>query len=197
MLRGVDPYRARGLTDAELVQASHGLFVVQRGESGLSLRWRWLDRRIVFSLLMCAAGSFMVTRFWLAQASLRANLFAPGTLLFGGTALVGAYLCLAQLLNHTGVVVDESHVSIEYGPLPWPGGKSWPVGEIEQLFVQKEACGRGKSESVHFQLRARTTSGDEEVLVAGLLDAARAQALEATIELYLQIPDQPMTGEHD
>src|SRR5262249_40917382 len=141
---------------------------------------------------------------WLAGAALFGwFLWAlsdqPLTFPFVACALVEiafAYLTLAHLFNRTRVVVDGETIEVSHGPIPWPGGKKTELARLAQIFVHREVYGSTKkSRTVEFRVRAKTVGGDDVLLVNGPMHPDRALAIEATLEAYLRIEDEPVPGE--
>lgn len=62
--------------------------------------------------------------------------------------------------------------------------------------MEREVYGRTKrSRTVQFRVRARTVDAKDVLLVNGPMFPNRALAIEATLEAYLRIEDEPVKGE--
>lgn len=189
--RTVDAYRSHGPLVSALERAARGRLRVDPTSDGLCLRWRWLNLRIVPSLFAAIAGTSL-----LGHWELRGPL--PALFIFGGIALAGWYGTIAYLANSTRIVVDAMSVRVRHGPIPWLGGGQWWRDEIAQVYVDElvQRSGRG-ARYVYYTVMARSSTGKALELVNGPLDADRAKAIEATLELCLGIENEKVPGEYE
>jgi hypothetical protein len=168
-------------------------WAVDEGSGRFSVRWRWFS-----------AGALIMipfTLFWNGillgmGVGVSDGLKHPERLLLGlavphvwiGFAL--AYATVASLLNRTEITLEEAHLVVRHGPLPWLGNRRIPVGELEQLFVVER-----RSRGTRYELCALLRDGKKKVLLSGLDSEDKARFLEARLEAVLGIVDRPVAGE--
>jgi WD40 repeat protein len=207
-----DPYRSTGAAPrqlpadmgaagsaAEVERATGGLFAIERDGPRLTIRLRWLSRKIVTPLLTAAVFGYLVHMF-LPLRQLDGFLIFVW-LLFCLAALWGAYTTLAYLVNHTRLEVDGAAIRVRFGPLPWPGGGRWSLHDVTELYVKERSYrrykkGGGSYTEYEYELRARLTSGRDVLMLTTALQPAQAKALEATLEAHLGLANRPVDGEY-
>jgi hypothetical protein len=103
------------------------------------------------------------------------------------------YVTLCGFFNRTRIAIQNGILSIAHGPLPWPGNRSVPTKEIEQLFCREHVGRRGPRS---FSVEARRKEGEAIVLVQNLTDADQALYIEQALEKCLGIEDEPVPGDY-
>ncbi len=183
------------VTDAELARAAGGLVDFERTPRGLVLQWRWRSSFAIRWLLGMTLFAGLIWKEWSTKFSVRENL-SVAVCLLAACALYFAYVGLAYLANRTRVVVESDRLVVSHGPIPWPGSHTIELARIAQIFVKREIYGSSRKRTVEFRVYARTVSGRDVLLVNGPMLPDRARAIEATLEAYLQIVDEPVKGEY-
>lgn len=126
-------------------------------------------------------------------------------------AVLMLYWAMVLLLNRTFVTADNKRVQIWKGPLPWFGaGKhatsierftQWYSGLYEEEvgfrsagYNQRSGYKEGNYVT-YYAVNAINSYGKHERVIGRLNSAEAAQYIEQQIELFLNIPDQPISGE--
>ena len=140
-------------------------------------------------------NGIMVTMFWVALENGQHEM-----LLFGSVhAAVGLgilYSVLMRLFNRTRITISYRDIEVRHGPFPWPGSRSIPVYELEQVYVRRVLI-RTKNGTRHvFRLIAVDKSDNEVVLLKSLESEDHALFIEREIETILGIKDRRVEGEH-
>lgn len=166
-------------------------------EDELSLSYRWYHPKVFFFLFFSI--------FWNAisfGAFLGAGAAAGTGVLFMLPFLaIGmgmAYYTGALFVNKTSLSVSEEFLTVGAGPLPWPGTKKIPVGDLKQLYVKQQEHYNQEQGTTYYtyQLRAKLEGEIEEnLMVLDEADAKVVKVVEQKIEKYLGITDYKIKGE--
>ncbi len=106
------------------------------------------------------------------------------------------YYCVAGLANKRTITVSSEAIQIEVGPLPWPGGRTIPTREVEQLYVREEKHkGKGGSHYSYAVLAVDGKTGRHVPLITGFDQSDEAHFVERTVEDFLRIENRPVEGE--
>jgi hypothetical protein len=99
-------------------------FDCDESDGRLTIRYRWFTPILLLApfMLWYAAA---VTKECYDGRHQSVLLLALLPLCAGAVALL-AYGSLATLTNHTRLIVDDSGITVENGPLPWPGSRHIP-----------------------------------------------------------------------
>lgn len=163
---------------------------------GLTIVRSWRNWAVVPLVIFCVVwNGIMVTMFWVALANGQHEM-----LLFGSVhAAVGLgilYSVLMRLFNRTRITISYRDIEVRHGPFPWPGSRSIPVYELEQVYVRRVLI-RTKNGTRHvFRLIAVDKSDNEVVLLKSLESEDHALFIEREIETILGIKDRRVEGEH-
>jgi hypothetical protein len=108
--------------------------VCKRQATGVTLTQRWLSWLAVVMVPCCILldAAVVVAYALLPKGDLTLlalPVLLPGILL----ALWASYYILARLVNRTDVRVTTDGLSIQHGPLPWPGNRSLPIQHVKEL----------------------------------------------------------------
>lgn len=169
---------------------------IEASGGGLTVVRSWRNWAVVPLVIFCVIwNGMMVAMFWAALANGQHEM-----LLFGSVhAAVGLgilYSVLMRLFNRTRITISYREVVVRHGPFPWPGSKSIPVYELEQVYVRRVLV-RTKNGTRHvFRLIAVDKRDKETVLVKSLESEDHALFIEREIETILGIKDRPVEGEH-
>ena len=169
---------------------------LEQGADGLCIRYRWFSPRYLFMILFCVVwDGFLV--FWYRTALAHPS---PGNIaLWFPIAHVGAgigltYWTLAGFLNHTTVQVSSGQLSVRHGPLPWPGGRTLPAGDIAQVYREEIARSTRSGTSTSYRLSAVTHDERKRKLLT-CSSADVALYVEQEVERCLGIADRRVAGE--
>ncbi len=105
------------------------------------------------------------------------------------------YYVVAGLLNDTVIAQDGDTLTVQHGPVPWPGGRSIPLHDIDQLYVERSSIQINKRP--RWNLCAMGKDGVGQTLVQLLRSEREGRWLEDRIERALAIEDKPVAGEVD
>jgi hypothetical protein len=171
-----------------------GIEVVDFGTT-LEITRRWFHPMYLFLLVFCVFwNGFMVV--WHGMSLLMGAWFMSCFGLFHTAVGVGlAYFTLAGLVNRTVIRADRSMIDVRHGPLPWPGSKSLPAEQIDQLYC-KESVSHGNNGPQHrYSVEVALKGNTLSTLLKGLEDAGHALYIEQELERHLGIEDRPVRGE--
>jgi hypothetical protein len=167
------------------------------GARDVLLEWRWYRRKYLFVVAFTAAWwAILLVFYTMSTAGGAPWLFFVIPVIHVVVGLVLGYISLALLKNSTRVAIENDALRVSHYPLRWPGARSLPVRDIEQLY-----CDEGVAYTVNdrpvpgFNLLAQMKGGDEIKLVKNLPEAAQALYIEQTLEKALGITDRPVPGE--
>jgi len=145
----------------------------------------------VFTVFWCG---FLV--FWYAMAASAGSVVAMlFPLIHVAAGVFLAYLTVAGFVNTTTVRVSAGRLTVEHGPLPWPGQRDLSTDDIEQLYCQEKTVRTKNGTRTTYQLAAATRHGRDVKLVSGLAELSPARFLEYELEAHLGIADRPVVGE--
>ncbi|MGB1217516.1 MAG: hypothetical protein ACPG5P_06555 [Saprospiraceae bacterium] len=107
------------------------------------------------------------------------------------------YWLLCNLLNTTYITVDEHFLKIEVRPLNlFYKTKEIPVGDIEQLYVNKYSNGKTNGRPNYVYRLMLVLKNKEEIKpIQGLGKAIQGQYIEQEIERFAKIQDKFIHGE--
>lgn len=105
------------------------------------------------------------------------------------------YTMLAGFFNHTEFRINNRWITVRHFPLPWPGNKTMPVENVEQLFCEEKVV-RGRNGTSHtYSVMVIMNGAERLVLVSGLEQPNHARFIEQEIESRLGIADRLVAGE--
>lgn len=173
---------------------------LQQQAGRLTLKRRWLTWKVVPMAFFCVFWDGFLC-FWYSIALASPNGPAVMMLLFPllhvAAGVVLTYTLFANLFNHTTIQVDRERFAVQHDPVPWPGEIKIPVQDLKQLYCKKKVSHGRNSTSVTYTLSAVLRDGTEKKLLTGLESPDVAGFIEQSIEKWLNIPDQRVTGEMD
>lgn len=168
-------------------------------EDELSLSYRWYHPKVFFFLFF--------SLFWnsVTVAAFGTTIAAGGggalfLLPFLAVGMGMAYYTGALFVNKTSLNVSEEYLSVGAGPLPWPGRKKIPVGDLKQLYVKQQEHYNQEQGTTYYtyQLRAKLDGEMEEnLMVLDESDVKVVKQVERKIETYLGITDYKIKGEFE
>lgn len=165
--------------------------------SDLRLEYRWFKFVALFLVFFCAVwDGFLV--FWYGTALSQKDtpwimvLFPIGHLAVG----VGlTYFTLCLFVNKTTVSITGYELRVRHGPLPWPGERTIPTSDLEQLYCEEVVSRNKNGTSISYKVHALDRHGGQVTLLSGLDDRTQARFIEQTVEDWLEIKDRPVDGE--
>lgn len=168
--------------------------IVENNGVMLSINYRWSSMVArVFLTFFCAFWDIFMIVWFAISISTGVWIMAA----FGSIhALVGigmTYVCLAMWVNSTFIKVDATNLSVDHGPLPWPGAISLNPSEFIQLYTVEVISrnSRGAGCTYSYELQVRTEKGQRIKLLSGLESVEHCLYLEQQIEEFLGIEDKP------
>lgn len=183
----------------ELAAPPAGLTIEDRG-GALVLRRRWFEPNgaFFFMVLWCVLwDGFLVVWYLAAFAGLASgDVSSIGMALFPTLHVIAGvgvtYFTLATAINHSTITLDDTHLRIAHGPLPWRAPDPVPLRSIDQLYLTQ----RLQKNQRTFTLVARRLDRTSVELLSGLPRDEQARFLEQRIESHLGIPDRAVEGEY-
>lgn len=171
-------------------------FSVQMDPDGLVITRRWFSPVVFFLLFFCVFwDGFLLVWYFMAFTQNGPLMMKLFPLLHVAVGLGLTYATLTAFVNKTTIRVNYTEIAVRHGPLPWPGNKSLPRSEVEQLFCQ-EKMSRGESGySSNYEVGTIGMGGKRDKIVTGLTSPEQALFIEQQIEGYLGIRDRPVAGE--
>jgi hypothetical protein len=109
------------------------------------------------------------------------------------------YYTLACFMNKTFVMVDHYNLHVEHKPLriPFYPDRHIPVGELDQLFIEKYVASRTNGRPDYaFAVNVRLTNQETLKIIKGLKNMHQARYIEQEIERFLRIEDRPVEEEY-
>jgi len=178
------------------IRMPDGLSVRKEGLD-LVISYVWFSFGYVLLLPVCAVWDWLVLLFYRGFARMKEPFFV--WLFPLGHVAVGVgltYYTLAKLLNRTRIRVSPRQLSIEHLPLPWPGGKVLPAGDLDQIFCE-ERVRRSRRGILFYSyaIVAQRRDGTRVEIVRVLETREQALYIEQQIETHLRIKDRPVRGE--
>lgn len=173
-------------------------FKVDQQGGKLTIEWRWFNATFIFLLFFCGFwDSFLVVWYTTAMSSGDAPLIMFVFPLIHVAVGVGlSWYTLAGLLNRTRIEVEQGTLRIRHFPLPWPGNREIPVGDLSQLFCDESVHRNKNSTTYTYNLHAMLRSGGRKLKLIGRLEKPElALFLEQKLESHLGIRDVPVQGE--
>lgn len=167
------------------------------GPDALCLTHRWMQGSalfiLFFTVVWCGGIGVMLVGMVASEGLLAAIPMLAIPHVWVGAAL--AYYSLAVVLNTTVIVVEDGHLEVIHGPVPWWGQRTLPVDDIDQLYV--ELSGVRVNKQPRWNLSVMDRSGMGQVLVRLLPSIDEARWLEDRIERALGVEDRQVAGEVD
>ncbi len=173
--------------------------VTLRQETGrLILKRRWRTWKVAPLAFFCVFWDGFLC-FWysilLVNPSEPAVIMMLFPLLHVAAGIFLTYTLLANLFNHTTIQVDLERFIVQHDPVPWPGEIKIPVRNLKQLYCKEKVSHGRRTTSVTYTLAAVLSDGTEKNLLSGLESPAVAGFIEQSVEKWLNIADQRVTGE--
>lgn len=164
--------------------------------TGLVITRRWLCAKFVALLGFCVFwDGFLVVWYSLAFTKGAPLLMKLFPVLHVAVGVFITYTAVAGLINRTRITVNSAELGIKHFPLPWPGSRTVPRYEVDQLFCEERINRSRNGASYSYDLSAVMKDGKRQKLVLGLDTPENALFLEQQIEGYLGISDRPVAGE--
>lgn len=112
-----------------------------------------------------------------------------------GVAL--GYYTLCLFLNKTYVDIADGFLTVHHAPIPWwKGNKTIPIDEVDQVYVKEKVTKNKNGKSYTYALRVKLRDGSDQALLdINHASSEQMQEIEAELEAYLGIEDQPVASE--
>jgi hypothetical protein len=105
------------------------------------------------------------------------------------------YYTVAGIYNRTIITVGQGTLSIQHGPLPWPGSRVLQASEISQLYCEENTSRGRNGPQTSYRLSAVTSDNKKINLLTGFDSPDSARFLERQVEEWLGIRDRRVEGE--
>ena len=171
-------------------------FTLNHDANGLSISYRWFSPSYIFLAFFCLFwDGFLVFWYSVAFAQDAPWLMFVFPLLHLGVGVGLTYTALAGFYNSTSVRAGQGKLTIQHGPLPWPGNKTVPSTDIIQLYAEQRMVHSRNGTHPRYQLSAITRDNRKLRLIANMDEPDTVRFLERKIEEYLGIENRPVEGE--
>jgi hypothetical protein len=168
---------------------------IQSTMDGLEIIRKWFSKKIIALLVFCLFwDGFMVVWFGIALKEGQWAMAAFGTI----HALVGlglSYYLVCGFVNRTHIEISFRNISIQHQPMPWPGNKVIPIGDVKQVFTKRKVHRNKNGSSYTYGVHFLDHTDQEKKLFPGLESAEQALYIEQEIEKTLGIKDAAVEGE--
>lgn len=162
----------------------------------LSLARRWFSPVVFFLIPFCIAwDSFLIFWYSIALSGNAPWIMAVFPIIHVTVGIGLTYYTLATLFNTTVITAGQGSLSIEHGPLPWPGTIKMSTADLSQLYG-KEKVSRGENgTSYQYELWAALRDGSTRKLLDTGLTMEQTLYIEQKLERTLVLEDRAMPGE--
>jgi hypothetical protein len=167
-----------------------------RGGPPVTIVRRWYAPVAWFLCVFLVFWFGILSRFMVSSAD-APLLFRLFPLFHVAAGLYVAYWTLAVFLNKTTIRITDEALAIAHAPVPWPGSRSLPAGEVTQVFTEEKISkNKNGGDTRTYEVIALMRDGRREAIVKSLPEPAQALFLEQRIEERLGIADVEVGGEY-
>jgi hypothetical protein len=92
------------------------------------------------------------------------------------------YLLMATLVNRSTVRLSPAGLVVKNSPLPWPGNRTMPLGDISYVRWQKYKFSKGR----RYRVEVMLVSGRERQILPSFSDGEEAQKIADAIQQQLR-----------
>ncbi len=171
-------------------------FNVTQDVTGLSISYRWFSPSYIFLAFFCLFwDGFLVFWYTFAFSQDAPWLMFVFPLLHLGVGIGLTYTALAGFYNSTAITAGQGKLTIQHGPLPWPGNRTLPATDITQLYSEQRMVQARNGAHPRFQLSVVTRENRKIRLIANMDEPDEVRFLERTLEEHLGIHNRPVEGE--
>lgn len=171
-------------------------FRVERSGSDFVIFWDWKSPAMWFLVIFCIFwDGFLLFWYSIAFGTDSPLIMKLFPLIHVAVGLGLTYFAVCMFVNRTFVGVSGGRLTVTHTPLPWPGNRAMPAGEIEQLYCFERVSHGKNGTSVTYEVNAVQRGGTKVKLVGGLQEPEQALFLEQEIERALGIADRRVPGE--
>ena len=163
---------------------------------GVEIARRWFHPRYIFMGVFCLFwDGFLLFWYGGGLASGAPAVFFLFPLIHVAVGVGLTYSTLAGFINTTYINLTRESVNIQHAPLPYPGSKTIPAGELRQLYTQQVSRRTKNGTSISYALSAVSRDGQKLDLLKDLDSPEASLFIEQQVEQYYHIDDQPVAGE--
>jgi len=169
---------------------------IDHGPEGLILSFRWFSAKFIFLAFFCLIwDGFLVFWYSLAFTENAPLIMLVFPLLHVAIGIYLTYYVIAGIYNRTVVTVGQGRLSIQHGPIPWPGSRILQASELTQLYTEERVTRGKRGPRVSYDLSAVSRDNKKIRLLTGLDTPDSVRFLERQIEDRLGIRDRRVEGE--
>ena len=161
----------------------------------LTISWRWFSAAVLFLIPFAIAWNAFLIGWYTMAGSMPDQMPGAMRLIFlvfplahvaVGLGLI--YGVVTMLVNRTTVRVRNGLLEVRHGPIYYPGSRSIPVDDVDQLYCTQQVDSGGKrGPTIKHPLHVQLKSGRTVPLLPGNTDADVARAVEQLVEKHLRI----------
>jgi hypothetical protein len=169
---------------------------IEHRNDGLTLSYRWFSGKFIFLALFCLFwDGFLVFWYGIAFSQDAPWIMLVFPLLHLSAGVFLTYYTIAGIYNRTIITVGQGKLSIQHGPLPWPGNRTLQGSEINQLYPE-EVIARGRNgPQISYRLSAVSNDNKKIKLLSGFDSPDSIRFIERQVEMWLGIRDRRVEGE--
>ncbi|MBF0122097.1 MAG: hypothetical protein HQL21_01650 [Candidatus Omnitrophica bacterium] len=170
-------------------------YEIRNDADGFVITRRWLGPAVIFLAFFCLFwNGFMV--FWFTIAiTQKIYVMALFGSLHAAVGLGMLYSVLAQVFNITTIKVSYDFITVRHAPLPCPGEKTIPRGDVKQFYSEEDTHETKHGHGHTYAVRLLTKNEKTIDLIKGLAGRDEALFVEQQIEKFLRIQDENVSGE--
>jgi hypothetical protein len=180
--------KPRVAADAAATVTTQGPFLVERDGAALQITWKWGSSAAAIFLFAVAIGWFSLNRF-MANLGRPAHPDKADSILLVWAivpALMYAYYGLAHLLNRIVIRVDAKLLTMRHGPVSWPGARTIPIAEIDQIYSEEYVSHEGRGGGgTYYRVKLIYRNGKEVNLLPGVSDPTKAEFIVNLLHAYI------------
>jgi len=177
-------------------------FAIEEDPYRFRITRRWLTWTIIpLALFAIVWDGFLVFWYSVGIKELQSGdqmawvmLLFPVLHLAVGVAIT--YGVITTLVNSTTIDVNDRELAIKHGPLWFPGNKTLPALDIQQLYCKQKISRTKNGTSVRYEVHAVTNDGKDHKLLGGLNQQNHALYVEQQVERVLGLKDEAVAGEY-
>jgi len=176
-------------------------FAIEEDPYRFRITRRWLSWKVIPLALFAAFwNGFLVVWYSIGLRSLSGGddaawvmLLFPVLHVAVGLGLI--YALAATCLNATTIDVNDQELSVRHGPLWFPGNKTLPALDVQQLYCKQKIRHGKNGASTTYEVHAVAREGQDEKFLAGLDQQHHALYVEQQVERVLGLKDVAVAGE--
>ncbi len=166
----------------------------------MAIEFKWFSPVAYFYLFFTIIWNvFLLFWYSLALGGGAPIVFVLFPLIHVAVGLYLIYFTTCQFINKTNIEIDDDYLTIRHSPIPWwQRNVEIPTSQINQLYVKEDKSqNKDGVTSYSYSLRAKLNDNtDKEILSVTGVENTQMLEIEAQLERFIGIIDQPVKGEY-